>query len=661
MKRLNCTYEFKSDNEYPWLLKHPKIKEGLAKFKTRSDALEWYMLLNFETAIWFQNEKRIFAGQLTIDSNKDKSKWFNYIKTAGFDGGATYSGICNELNIDPFTFKHDDSNAIERFDNLDFVLISDPETYFPEKLEVKKKAKSKDVVDVDQIKSKYQAQIDELMKQINQNSAEVDRDLEELKNALNQKEVDFEDLNAKIEQLKNANNTYEKLVHIEYKSLSSNDLVGAVAVYNDKLNEIIENLKNTTTTRKDFAKIEENIKNFDNDICQIKNKDSLKHKLVLDKLYEEFTFASKKLLNEIQIDESLDNGEDISATFMDSKNNEVKKIAFETSYVLVDLKFVTFVPKDKYNYEIPETGVRSRYSITVVNSDDQTKTTTISSDLHSEDKKPESSDINKQKIKSLPNKNVIHSAINMSDSEFDNMQSQKENEDLTKTMLIKRLTKKEEFEKAKDSNIRPLVQVFPGEDLELEVISKSRETEIALPGNLKDIKEEIVYKKVSSSNNDNKIDGDSNNVFKAIEAENNGLDEILELEEESEVEDPEEILSNYEFCELTPIKILSLEGDPKQIKEEIFYKKVTPYYKKSKLNNYAKNEEIGFVNTNEITDSNSIKVTKKRKSKQKEVGFSLLIVLLIILITAIVLLLLNHFHVISITNWIESIKKIFNK
>nr|WP_307915642.1 hypothetical protein [Mycoplasmopsis bovis] len=34
MKRLNCTYEIKQDNNFPWLLKHPKVKKGLAKFKT---------------------------------------------------------------------------------------------------------------------------------------------------------------------------------------------------------------------------------------------------------------------------------------------------------------------------------------------------------------------------------------------------------------------------------------------------------------------------------------------------------------------------------------------------------------------------------------------------------------------------------------------------
>ncbi|WP_029906279.1 MAG3090 family protein [Mycoplasmopsis opalescens] len=150
MKRLNLTYEKAKDKKYPWLLKHPKIKSGLAKFKTREDAINWYLTLDFETAIWFQAPNKIFGGQLTTDKD-EKNVWRYYVKTKGFDGGDTYTETCEQWFIDPATALR--KKGASKTEGFDYVELHDPQTYFPAELEVVKKEVSKvDLVDIEEIK-----------------------------------------------------------------------------------------------------------------------------------------------------------------------------------------------------------------------------------------------------------------------------------------------------------------------------------------------------------------------------------------------------------------------------------------------------------------------------------------------------------------------------
>ncbi|OAD18423.1 hypothetical protein MM26B8_02080 [Mycoplasmopsis meleagridis] len=179
MKRLLCYYEKKQDATYPWLLKHPKIKSGLAKFKTRQEAIQWYMLLKFETSIWFQNDQKIFGGQLSIDNEDDS--WYNYVKVSGFDGGETYEGVCDEFGIDPRTFQYDYATAEKRLKNLDFVLLHDPYTYFPPELEISKKSR-KEMLDIDKVNELLAQREKEIKDQHEQELQEKEEEIIDLKN-----------------------------------------------------------------------------------------------------------------------------------------------------------------------------------------------------------------------------------------------------------------------------------------------------------------------------------------------------------------------------------------------------------------------------------------------------------------------------------------------
>lgn len=205
MKRLNLLWKPKEDETYPWLLKHPKIKEGLAKFKTRQDAVDWFLNFGDEVYIWFQNDKGIFGGQLAVlesenPKDKDSKKLLSIPKVSGFDGGETYNGICEEFSIHPSYLSRDPykSALAKRVPEIDFVLISDPATYFPADLEMKKRSQSS-YVDLNAIKASLELKIKELEDQKNAS----DETINSLKEQLENKKFDFMKVEEEIEAIKN--------------------------------------------------------------------------------------------------------------------------------------------------------------------------------------------------------------------------------------------------------------------------------------------------------------------------------------------------------------------------------------------------------------------------------------------------------------------------
>ncbi|MBZ4212512.1 hypothetical protein LAD74_00670 [Mycoplasma sp. U97] len=380
MKRLNCTYEVKKDKEFPWLLKHPKVKNGLAKFKNRNDALEWYMLLHFETAIWFQDDKRIFAGQLTIDSEDDK--WYYYVKTASFDGDATYEGICSQLGINPFNFKRDPEYARKRGNEIvegrDFILISDPYTYFPENLEITKRTQ-KDVIDVESIRLQFQKQYEILMSQMHENNKIADEELELLKAELAKKDIKFEELANKLELLKQSKPTLQGVEYVQFSELADNDTVGALALYIEKIKKIIEKINDNPSSVESVEKIKENIRNFESALIAKKSsiKDEKTQKII-EKLHNEFSVVLTELLEKIKINSELENSYQ-NQVFYTNENNKLVPVDWELSFVLVDLKHVGFVSYENYHYSIPYLAIRSKYSVTLVDNSDSTQTMFIPS------------------------------------------------------------------------------------------------------------------------------------------------------------------------------------------------------------------------------------------------------------------------------------------
>ncbi|UUD35371.1 hypothetical protein NPA07_00630 [Mycoplasmopsis caviae] len=205
MKRLNLLWKQKEDATYPWLLKHPKIKEGLAKFKTRQDAVDWFLNFGDEVYIWFQNSEGIFGGQLAVlesenPKDKDTKKLLSIPKVSGFDGGETYNGVCEEFSIHPSYLSREPykSALAKRVPEIDFVLISDPATYFPADLEMKKRSQSS-YVDLNAIKASLELKIKELEEQKNAS----DETINNLKEQLENKKFDFMKVEEEIEAIKN--------------------------------------------------------------------------------------------------------------------------------------------------------------------------------------------------------------------------------------------------------------------------------------------------------------------------------------------------------------------------------------------------------------------------------------------------------------------------
>ncbi|WP_051622777.1 MAG3090 family protein [Mycoplasmopsis primatum] len=205
MKRLTLSFDKKNKDGYPWILKHPKIKkQNLARFKERRDAINWYLNLNYESYIWFQNGEGIFSGQIAYLSADEASKSTEFLaipKVSGFDGGESYEEICADFNIHPSLWTRSlyKSKIEEQLKDLDFIQEADPETYFPADLEMKRKSNAS-YIDLTSIKANLEAKIAELQ---NQNDV-ASETIANLKEALANEKDNFEKITNEIENLKNA-------------------------------------------------------------------------------------------------------------------------------------------------------------------------------------------------------------------------------------------------------------------------------------------------------------------------------------------------------------------------------------------------------------------------------------------------------------------------
>lgn len=251
MKRLLCYYEKKQDATYPWLLKHPKIKSGLAKFKTRQEAIQWYMLLKFETSIWFQNDQKIFGGQLSIDNEDDS--WYNYVKVSGFDGGETYEGVCDEFGIDPRTFQYDYATAEKRLENLDFVLLHDPYTYFPPELEISKKSR-KEMLDIDKVNELLAQREKEIKDQHEQELQEKEEEIIDLKKELQEKEDTTTEVIVENRETRIGYSVYYR----NFADLDVDKQLDALALYYTKIRDLTKKLETQQISSSDYERITRN-------------------------------------------------------------------------------------------------------------------------------------------------------------------------------------------------------------------------------------------------------------------------------------------------------------------------------------------------------------------------------------------------------------------
>lgn len=349
MKRLNCLYENKKDKKYPWLLKHPKIKEGLAKFQTRQQAIDWFLSLDMEVALWFQNDKKIFDGQLTSDFDEEKFSY--YIKTGGFDGGATYEQCCDEFFINPSEFTRNRYSEHERIRNLDFVLLNDPKTYFPPEFEIIKKAK-KEMVDVEAIKNAYQAQIDSLLIQMNDQSNDAQKAMEELKAEIEKKDSNFIEMRKSMERLKNNIKVTEGIHYCRYINLDESEFLGAIGLYVEKLNKIKPTIYGKRVSSKDFNLIKNNFANVEFEVNTILNNNNFEHLKTLKRLFKEFAKVSTEIMSILVEDPTVIDSPLYRAYAKDEKTGLYSSLSWETSYVIMNYKHIGFVEYEDYPYAI---------------------------------------------------------------------------------------------------------------------------------------------------------------------------------------------------------------------------------------------------------------------------------------------------------------------
>ncbi|WAM05110.1 MAG3090 family protein [Mycoplasmopsis cynos] len=117
MKRLNCLYKPSFDKNFPWVLKHPKVKVAFAVFKTRKAALNWFYSLDYECAIWFQTVKKIVGGLIINEKNSDSIYEYDLDVERFEDGKVNYSDAMDEIFVSTTTGLRNDKVRYQIFRN----------------------------------------------------------------------------------------------------------------------------------------------------------------------------------------------------------------------------------------------------------------------------------------------------------------------------------------------------------------------------------------------------------------------------------------------------------------------------------------------------------------------------------------------------------------
>lgn len=228
MKRILCEYKPNLNKQFPWVLRHPKLKNALAIFKTRKDALNWFLSLRYESWAQFHTPKKIWGGHVYGVFNKDQVLEYE-LEVEKYDGKLAYDDIAKEIHLTK-------SNTINLFEvenhlatltpDIDFKVLEDQITYFPETDDfvppVRKNSKD---VKIEELTKELNS-LDELLKNLDGKSS---KEIEELKNKLQDSNHDKEALLREIQELKNR--SLETKTVVEQKV---HEVVREVPVYIEK-------------------------------------------------------------------------------------------------------------------------------------------------------------------------------------------------------------------------------------------------------------------------------------------------------------------------------------------------------------------------------------------------------------------------------------------
>ncbi|VEU74225.1 Uncharacterised protein [Mycoplasmopsis citelli] len=233
MKRLQCLYKPTNNREYPWALKHPKVSQPLALFKTRKDAMNWFLAKELECATWFQTEEKIWGGLVLAEKVGND---FEYeLNVDKFDGGLDYEKTADELNIFTTSGLRDKRTAVAQLRYLtDFKPVykdmENIEPYFPKDDDFVAPKKSKKDLEIESLRK----QIEELLLEISRKSDRYSHEIEALMLRLNDEKSDKSQLLREIQDLKQRSETVETPV-VETEKVVVKEIIKEVPVEVEKI------------------------------------------------------------------------------------------------------------------------------------------------------------------------------------------------------------------------------------------------------------------------------------------------------------------------------------------------------------------------------------------------------------------------------------------
>ncbi|EFF41872.1 MAG3090 family protein [Mycoplasmopsis alligatoris] len=348
MRRLQCTYSPEKNKKYPWQLKHPKVKKALAHFKTRPEAMDWFLHQEIECITWFQNEEGIWGGQV-ISEKDEKGVMEHEVVVENFDGSIGYVETFLEFRINPRNWTRDEEKAKPRFEavNADYKRVfEDPNTvnYFPPEDNFERpKRRSKKDVELDQAKKDIELLILQL-KEKSQGSDQSDKikaleeQIKELEEAEKIKVVPTEFIAV--------------LTHVSDVELRNKIIV--LDIYVSKLEYITKHLTTNECCKSDAMLIKSNFDGVFNYYSSLANtvKDKKEESEQIKVLLENFKVQTNKFSKAVKPNPTLEDTEANAVYYNDEFSEKTERVAHATSFILLDDKQIVFVPLAKYEYEV---------------------------------------------------------------------------------------------------------------------------------------------------------------------------------------------------------------------------------------------------------------------------------------------------------------------
>ncbi|MBU4693627.1 hypothetical protein KQ878_01860 [Mycoplasma zalophidermidis] len=149
------------------------------------------------------------------------------------------------------------------------------------------------------------------------------------------------------------NQANKKIIDLEYYvNLDQDELINSLKKYVEKVKTINAIITHQQVSQTDYFRVKHNFDDIDDllqDLVTIKAYIHVKETI---KVHEELNVEFKQLLSKLCIDYTAKDTTDNQAFYKPENSSENVSIAWETSNVLLDDKFIIFVPKNEYKYAV---------------------------------------------------------------------------------------------------------------------------------------------------------------------------------------------------------------------------------------------------------------------------------------------------------------------